>query len=513
MRIRAYRWPWLVALAALLAIVALPAATLAADFGQPVPGQRVYDRAGALTADEVARIEERAAAVEAAGSPVVVFLQARDADYDKTVADGRDLMEAWDIQSAPDARNGIVIFFNLKPGDLQHGDYAVIAGRSLVDGNLPRYELNRIADDMQPVLKGGDITGATILALDAIEHNLTFGPPPPPPPSAAREFADAVAGGPLSILNIIGIVASAVAGWFLAHRIPTRRLSNAPVEPATTPPTNLSPALAGSLVAGSISDTAIGATLLDLTARGGLAIEPVGKKKIQIRLVDESVIQPGYERMIWDALASQADPAGAIGTKQLGKVRKSWGGIRKAIRAELIARGWFASDTSAQRQPFWITGTILYTLTLIAVVLAIVAESPWVLIGFVPLGMIGTLALVLSAIIPNTTLEGDKVAAPWRGYQRYLRLAGKNPQVDIDLDTAVPYALALSAGQSFSKRLERASAAGYLPAWMGGPAASGAYSNGFFPYWVAFNSSVAPSGGGAGATGASAGSGAAGGSF
>ena len=185
MRIRAYRWPWLVALAALLAIVALPAATLAADFGQPVPGQRVYDRAGALTADEVARIEERAAAVEAAGSPVVVFLQARDADYDKTVADGRDLMEAWDIQSAPDARNGIVIFFNLKPGDLQHGDYAVIAGRSLVDGNLPRYELNRIADDMQPVLKGGDITGATILALDAIEHNLSFGPPPPPPPSAA----------------------------------------------------------------------------------------------------------------------------------------------------------------------------------------------------------------------------------------------------------------------------------------------------------------------------------------
>ena len=479
MRMQACRWPWLAALVALLALVALPAGALAADFGQPVAGQRVYDRTGALEAGDVARIEERAAAVEQAGSPVVVFLQARDTDYDQTVVDGRDLMEQWDVQSAPDARDGVVIFFNLQPDNLEHGTYAVIAGKTLIDGSVPQYELDRIAADMRPLLGDGDIAGAIVLALERIERDLTLGPPPPPEPSAAERFADDVAGSPFSILNALSVALSAVAGWLLVQRIPTRRTSDAPVAPATFPPSDLPPALAGSLVAGSVGDTAIGATLLDLTARGALAIEPEGKKKIQMRLLDESLVRSGYERLIWDALAGQAEPDGVITDKRLGKVRSKWGDVRAAIRAELVERGWFDTGAGERRKPFWIAAAVL-----------------------------GTVAIILAAMIPNTTPEGDEVAAPWRGYQRYLKSAGKNPQVDIDLDTAVPYALALSAGQSFSKRLKEASAAGYLPAWMGGPAASGAYANGFYPYWVAFNSSVAPSSSGAGG-----GSGASGGSF
>lgn len=514
MRMQACRWPWLAALVGLLALVALPAGALAADFGQPVAGQRVYDRTGALAAGDIARIEERAAAVEQAGSPVVVFLQARDTDYDQTVVDGRDLMEQWDVQSVPDARDGVVIFFNLKPDSLEHGTYAVIAGKTLIDSNVPQYELDRIAADMRPLLGDGDIAGAIVLALERIERDVTLGPPPPPEPSAAERFADDVAGSPFSILNALSAALSAVAGWLLVQRIPTRRTSNAPVAPATFPPSNLPPALAGSLVAGSVGDTAIGATLLDLTARGALAIEPEGKKKIQMRLLDESLVRPGYERLIWDALADQAEPGGVVTDKRLGKARSKWSDIRTAIHAELVERGWFDTRAGEQRKPFWIAAVVLYLLAGIAVVLAILAGSPWAIVAVALPAALGTVAIILAAMIPNTTPEGDEVAAPWRGYQRYLKSAGKNPQVDIDLDTAVPYALALSAGQSFSKRLERASAAGYLPAWMGGPAASGAYANGFYPYWIAFNSSVAPSSSGAGGgSGASAGSGASGGSF
>ncbi|MCO5176279.1 MAG: DUF2207 domain-containing protein [Thermomicrobiales bacterium] len=497
----------------LLLAVSAPLIALAADFGDRVPGQRVYDQTGALTADNIARIDTQAAAVEETGSPVVVFLAARDADYDETVADGRELMETWDIQSGPDQRDGVVIFLNLQPDNLDHGTYALIAGKSLIDGNLPQYELDRIASDMRPQLEDGDIAGAIILALERIERDLTLGPPPPPEPSTAERFAGSVADGAFSIVNFLGVVLAAAAGFLLSQRIPTRMTSKAPVTQAVSPPTDLSPALAGSLVAGNVTDTAIGATLLDLAARGAIAIEPDGKKKIRIRLQDERDVQPGYEQMIWSALSEQADADGIVSDKQMGKVRKSWGDVRKQIRQELIERGWFATDANERRKPYWIFAALLYGLAIIVIILAAIAKSPLALIGFVPLAFVGTIAIILVSQIPNTTVEGDQVAAPWRGYKRYLGAAGKNPQVDLDLDTAVPYALALGSGQAFNKRLEKASEAGYLPVWLGGPETGSAYTAGFYPYWVAFNSSVAPSSSGAAGSGASAGSGAAGGSF
>jgi hypothetical protein len=46
-------------------------------------------------------------------------------------------MDAWDVQSVPDARDGLVIFLNLKPGDVQHGEAALYAGeRHADDGTL-----------------------------------------------------------------------------------------------------------------------------------------------------------------------------------------------------------------------------------------------------------------------------------------------------------------------------------------------------------------------------------------
>lgn len=57
-----------IALALLLNVTAIRAQ---ADFGQRTPGQRIYDRAGLLTPDELATLESRAAAVERAGAPAV----------------------------------------------------------------------------------------------------------------------------------------------------------------------------------------------------------------------------------------------------------------------------------------------------------------------------------------------------------------------------------------------------------------------------------------------------------
>lgn len=508
---------WLAAplapIALLLSLLLVIGVAAQSDFGQPVPGQRVYDRAGALSAEQIASLEQRAAAAEDAGAPAFIFLQARDTDYDATVDDARNLMDEWDIQSAPEARDGVVIFFNLQPDDLAHGDYSVVAGASLIDGNIPQRELDRITDQMQPLLEDGDIGGAIALALDIIERDLREGPPPPPPPSTIERFSDDIAGGVFSILNIIAVAVTAAAAWLIAQAFPKRRASNAPVHPATAPPDNLPPALAGALVTGSVTDANIAATILDLAARGALAIEPDGKNKVRVHLLDESLVRTGFEQGVWRAFAQRADAERIVSGKQLGESRKDWGNIREVIKREMLARGWFDPDAGEQRTPFYIAAVGLLALAIVAIIFAAIAESLFALVAVVALFITAIAAFGAAVSIPSTSSAGDEAAAPWRGYQRYLKSSRKNPQVDLDLDTAVPYAVALGASGDLDKRLKTASADGYLPAWLGGSQADGAWTAGFYPYWIAFNSSVAPTSTSTTSTGASAGSGASGGSF
>jgi uncharacterized protein (TIGR04222 family) len=502
--------------AALMALLLVAPAIAETDFGEQVAGQRVYDHTGALTAEQVASIEQQAAAVADAGSPTIVYLQSRDTSYDNTVDDARALMDQWDIQSQPDAHDGVVIFFNLKPDDVAHGNYTVVAGKALLDGNVPQRELNRTANLMRPYLEDGDIAAAIGVGLSTIEQDLREGPPPPPPPSTIERLADDVAGGAISVLNVLSLLVAAAAGWVITRAFPKRRTSNLPVVPAAYPPDALSPAIAGALVNGSVTDANIAATILDLAARGALAIEPEpgAKKKVQIRLIDESLVHPGFEQLVWQGMTKQADTSGIIVGKRLSKIRSDWGDIRKALTADLIERGWLDARAGDKRKPFYIGAAVLFVVAFVAAIIAAIASSPWPFIAILLIGTAACVAVVVGSMIPSTTEAGDEIAAPWRGYRRYLKSAGRNPQADLDLDTAIPIAVSLGVGNALDKRLKAASASGYLPVWLGGSQSEGGWAGaGFYPYWIAFNSTVAPTASSSTSTGASAGSGAAGGSF
>jgi hypothetical protein len=272
--------------------------------------------------------------------------------------------------------------------------------------------------------------------------------------------------------------------------------------------------MAGALVTGSVTDASIAATILDLAARGALVVEPDGNKKVQIRLIDASLVRPGFEEGVWRAFAQRADSDGIVAGKQLHQSRKDWGNIREVNRRELLARGWYDPEAGGQRVPFYLASAGLFVLAIVAIIFAAIAGSLWALPAAVLLAGAAVLAFSAAVMIPNTTPKGDEVAAPWRGYRQYLKSSRKNPQVDLDLDTAVPYAVALGVSGDLDKRLKTASAEGYLPVWLGGSQADTTWATGFYPYWIIFNSSVAPTSSSTSAsTGASAGSGASGGSF
>lgn len=492
-------------------VVGATAVRGAEDFGQPESGRAIYDRSGLLTAAEVRDLEVRAAAVARAGAPTIVYIRAQDADEDETLADARELMDAWNVQSAPGARDGVVIFLNLKPDDRRRGRAAIWAGERQARGNLPEYELRRIYDKvMQPLLRDDQTAAGIGAGLDSLAHSLAVGPPPPPRPSAIQRVASVAAGLPLAILA--GLLSGAVAllsGRSWAAR-PAVRASGAPT---TRRPGDLPPALAAALVKRRIEPTALAeATVLDIARRGGIAMEPRGKKEIVVRLLDATIVQYPFERVVWDTLAGVADRSGVVaakGLKQFGKQRKPFGA---ALKADLESRGWYEPTVGERQKPLYIGGTIALVLAVIAVIATVIGKQPWGLVGITLLGTVGGIALTLGWVYPQTTAAGEAAASAWRAYRAGLREAAKERATALDLDAVLPDVVAFGLTSALDKRLKEASAVGYAPSWFVRQAGQGTSVATFYPYWVIFHSTASPSASSSGGSVSSGGAGA-GGSF
>ena len=306
-----------------IALLVAGMSTAADDIGEQEPGRHVYDHAGALSDSDVEHLESLSAQVESSGAPVVVYLRAHESNTDDTLQDGRDLMDLWDVQSSPDARDGVVIFLNLEPDDLNRGELALIAGEAHFDGgNLPQHELDRITSSMLDYLRDDDMVGGIATGLQMISSSLRDGPQPPPPPSQFESFSESMASGifsPLTALAVVGVAAISLIGRKIWSTRPT---SSVPATPVRTPPDNLIPAAAGALVTGTTSDSQIEATILDLARRNAIAFEPEDdKKKIRMQLLDRDVVENPIEEEIWTVLEKHADADGNLGSGELAKVQ------------------------------------------------------------------------------------------------------------------------------------------------------------------------------------------------
>lgn len=502
----------------MLATLMLASPVLAqGDFGVPTEGVHVYDHTGLLTPDQIADLEERAAKVEAAGAPTVVYVAPKDADTDTTIQDARDLMETWDIQSATDARDGVVIYLNLKPDDLHHGSAAIIAGKTHFDGGaLPQKVLNRIYDDeMAPHFKEGDIAGGIAAGLDATAAALIAGPPPP---TAFESFAERVASEPLSLLNSVALAIAAGLGFLGLRGWQSRPQAPGQQVPTTIPPDQRSPAEVGALVNGKITDAVVEGTLLDFARRGMLAIEPQGRKDIQIHLLGPKDLRGKYEETVWDMLTVRANPINdTLDRRALGKFRENVSVATGALRKELEAAGLYDPNASGRRVPLYLASAVGFILTMGVFILGAAAEQPWAFLG-AGLLAIATLFLFITALsLPDTTAMGEAAAAPWRGYRDGIKAARRDQAAVLDLDEVMPYAAAMGITGDLDKRLKSASETGYEPLWLGRLPGerTAVWYGGFYPYWITFHTAVSPpsSSGGTTGGGASAGSGAAGGSF
>jgi uncharacterized membrane protein YgcG len=493
------------------------------DCAGPVAGKHIYDCAHLLTPAEIANLETQAAAVDQAGAPTIVYLQVRDASAQQTLQDAIDLMGRWNVESHTGAHDGFVMFFNLQSGNHRHGQVGLYAGEKHSKTTLPIDELTRIRTDvMTPLLANEQTADGIAAGLQMVAHDLRYGPPPPPPPPAYRAASATIARVPF---NIVGaLFAGIVALLFLrVKRQPP--ISSARDEVgmgSLATPGELPPGIAGALIKGRVADAQIEATILDFARRGLLAMEPTSNDKVRVRLLGDGKDLTGYERDIWRSLTKAADDEDhTISSGDLADVRKDWSWSKDLLRRDLIERGWYdPKAAAARRRPFYAMGAIGMVGVIIAAILIALSLEGWAAIGLVIFLAAGVGAFIGGYAVHDTTVEGEIAAAPWRGYLASVSDRAYEPNLDTDL----PYIVGLGLLGKLAPRLKAASERGYSPSWFhvregqaaGYHAGMGmGMGMGFYPYWIGFHSSMAPTSsggyGGGSAAGGYSGGGAAGG--
>lgn len=519
------RWAvWAVALLPLMLLLAIAlvsprhagASPVQESCAGPVAGQHIYDCAHLLTPDEIAMLEAQAAAVDRAGAPTIVYLQERNASAEQALQDAIDLMTRWGVESRPGARDGFVMFFDLQPGNLRHGQVALYAGaKHAQHGNLPISELTRIRSDvMTPLLTSGRTAEGIAAGLQMVASDLKYGPPPPP---AYQTVSATIGRIPTNLLAALYMAVVAILWIRLARRAPMGGEAT-PLPPDESG--NLPPAMAGALLKGRITDIQIEATILDFARRGMLVMEPTGKDKVRVRLLSDGEGLAGYEREVWNGLATRADSTHALSGEELARLRQQWAWPKSLLTRELVERGWYDPDgASARRRPLYIAGALGAVGAAVAILLIVLSKEGWAAIGLVLFLGAGAAAVVRAYMVPNTTVEGELAAAPWRAYRETVSARAYEPNLDADL----PYIVALGLVSKLAPRLKAASERGYAPSWFHarGDQYAGHYDGhyaggfGFYPYWIVFHSSMAPpsssGAGGGSATGSYGGGGAAGG--
>ncbi len=480
---------------------------------KPVAGTYIYDCADLLTPSEVLDLQRHAAAVERAGAPPIVYVRAHSATYDETLQDARNLMNAWDVESKPGAHDGFVMYVNLQPGNLRHGQIALFAGAKYYNGGaLQQGELQRIYSDvMLPSLRDGATAQAIADGLDAVAHDLVYGPP-----AASRPPAAAIVFGrlPFNILALLLLAASILLYRRGKLRVPADPGGTTPeLSYSLAPPGDLAPALAGALAVGRVSDAQMEATVLDFARRGLLKMEPVGQY-VQLRLLNDGSDLRGFEREVWRALAKEAED-NLVPASSLPAVALGWGWPKQALRNELVDRGWYDAKVSERRVPLYLVGCLGFVGFFVGVIVVVIAQEGWALLGSIMCVAEAITAFTLGHAIPDTSVNGERLAAPWRAYRTRLK-AGEHLA---DLDTALPYIVGLGLAGTLGARLLGSGAQGYSPDWFTWGSDHAARTAGFYPYWIAFHGAMYPpstsggTGGFSGGGGAAAGGGGAGGAF
>ena len=290
--------------------------------------------------------------------------------------------------------------------------------------------------------------------------------------------------------------------WYVRGRDPA--VGSVPQE-LDSPPSELAPALVGTVVDEHADSQDVVATVLDLAARGEIAIRETqgkagGRPDFELELRhDRATVDPTlrpFERIVLDSFFTRGPK---VNLSELG----GWWQyavprIETALHEEARAAGLFYDDPERTRQRYRRWGTLV---ALAGLVLGAgsCALAPWyatpVVWPFLCLAGVGLALRFLAGRMPRRTAAGAIEAARWRAYGRHLL---RQPVAQLALPggaqndpggqnggpvatTASEDVLARAQGRAFERTLPYAVALGLARPWVDKFAAAGTAA----PQWLA----------------------------
>ncbi len=260
------------------------------------------------------------------------------------------------------------------------------------------------------------------------------------------------------------------------------------------PPSDLSPAVAGTLIDERADVKDILSTILDLAQRGYLVIEEeqtpgfmgIGAvSKFNFKRTDRSLddLRP-FEKTIMSQIFGRERME-----RSLDSLRNRFYSIIPSVQNGLydaaVEAGFFDRSPEAVRSTWSGLGIMALVLSAVFffITMGMLEEvGPVLICAPLTLGFLGVTALALSSAMPAKTRRGAEEAAKWRAFRAYLR----NLERYDDVESAsqrfaayLPYAVAFGLDRIWLQRFKQVPMAlppWYFPTYLGGP-----YRGGYRP--------------------------------
>ncbi|MEM7346799.1 MAG: DUF2207 domain-containing protein, partial [Chloroflexota bacterium] len=283
-------------------------------------------------------------------------------------------------------------------------------------------------------------TATNITASDSLEIFVTFphGAVQGTPPVWQQEIDTLefwtpilqIGGLALGILFFLLIPVAVYLWWIYKKREATKSVPKY----IKSPPSSLTPAIAGALVDGAVNSKHLLAMLLDMANRGIINIqdspeetdEATNKQEtppFNLYPANRNKLNKAYEIMLFSRIFQEGNEE----KSQLSKIRRmlflTTPEIKNQLESELVGIGYFFSGPNPQRRRLIILASIIIVISLALALVILIPLNRFtylVVSPFVGIAL-GAISLIIAGfLLPKRTNGGVKEAARWSAFKRYL---------------------------------------------------------------------------------------------
>jgi len=279
----------------------------------------------------------------------------------------------------------------------------------------------------------------------------------------------------IALLIFVGGLMGVYSLWYTRGRDP--KVGPVPTY-LTEPPTDLPPAVVGTLLDERAEVCDVISTIVDLSRRGYMVMEETQKEglfgigsssEFTFKRTDKPLDDlRQFEKSMIDSLFS-----GRL-ERSLDSLRNSFYMVIPRLQADLydavVEAGLFSANPSTTRMMWTSLGVVIIVIAfLLGFGLSVLAEaiSPALLCIPFALGIVGVASLFMAQAMPAKTRKGAEDAAKWRAFLEYLRNLEKYDDVQEaaqHFDDYLPYAVAFQLERSWIRRFSQVTTVP-IPPW------------------------------------------------